>query len=736
MLKFILTFHFFLFNFFGLSFASEQNYFTSTGNYQSHRYSYLDQINLENIDNLKVAWIFKNDLEIKDDPTVANALTPVITDKSLIFGTLDNYLVSLNPKSGQINWKKKYNGYKGIAKRGITFKEINFGNESKKVIFIPTNKTILAIDPNNGQIVNSLGDQGKFGENGSGLAPIVIDNKIFISSSSKIESYEINNYKKNWSANLNGARVWSGFSYDKITNSLIVTTSDPADLIYSRTKEPDYFNSLVILDALNGKIRCSFQDVKFDHWDLDMVGHPIVVNNINGDQKNIVFGFSKTGNTIVADLNTCELHFDNSFKNSNALSPDHSLKNVNYSKVQKEFLKPEPISSVTYDFDSYLDSIDDINKKNYISHKLRYSKYNSKYIPLSLNYDSTLIGLHGGPQWPGGSFDKLNNQIIVTTNHDPWIIRAYYQDQIYRLKKGLNIRIKRFIDKYEFLSNYKKRELLDKNLNQRIKRYVDSEDYYSSYKIIKGVFYLFDQLYFNSTKFLDFSGSKIYKNKCLSCHGYYRQEYFETEFTGDEYVPSLTNLSQLERFNSMENTEDFQFSHKYIENKIKITNDELLQVKNYFQKVDKVLNKLDLIHIGYKWQVILDNEKLPASVQPWGKISAIDIETGKLNWSIPSGYTISRNKKIPGSTNFGGLLSTKSNILFSTGTSDEKIYAYKSSDGDQIWSYKLPASGSSAPMTYEMDGIQYILVNASGGRYYNYKKSNSEYLVAFKLESN
>ena len=220
--------------------------------------------------------------------------------------------------------------------------------------------------------------------------------------------------------------------HDEVTNSLIVATSDPADLIYSRTGNPDYFNSIIIIDASTGKIKCSFQDVKYDHWDLDMVGHPIVVNNLllNGETKNLVFGFSKTGNILAVNLDKCEFEFKNSFKDIAVSTHDKSLKNVNYAKTQKKFLSPEPVSSIKYDLNQYLKTLEDIDNKEFISHKLDIQNLMENYIPLSLNYDSTLIGLHGGPQWTGGSFDKTNNQIVVSTNHDPWIIRFFIRINI------------------------------------------------------------------------------------------------------------------------------------------------------------------------------------------------------------------------------------------------------------------------------------------------------------------
>ena len=40
-----------------------------------------------------------------------------------------------------------------------------------------------------------------------------------------------------------------------------------------------------------------------------------------------------------------------------------------------------------------------------------------------------MFGIHGGAEWPGGTYDKLNNQIILPTNHYPWIIRTFYTEK-------------------------------------------------------------------------------------------------------------------------------------------------------------------------------------------------------------------------------------------------------------------------------------------------------------------
>ena len=87
-----------------------------------------------------------------------------------------------------------------------------------------------------------------------------------------------------------------------------------------------------------------------------------------------------------------------------------------------------------------------------------------------------------------------------------------------------------------------------------------------------------------------------------------------------------------------------------------------------------------------------------------------------------------------GLQNFGGILNTESNIFFATGAIDEKIYAFDANDGKEIWQARLPAAGSAPPMTFEYKNCQYLIVNATGGRFYGFKK-NLDATVAYKLNN-
>jgi len=61
-------------------------------------------------------------------------------------------------------------------------------------------------------------------------------------------------------------------------------------------------------------------------------------------------------------------------------------------------------------------------------------------------------------------------------------------------------------------------------------------------------------------------------------------------------------------------------------------------------------------------------------------------------------------------------LVTASGLLFIAGTKDEKIRAFDKKTGKVIWEYQLPAGGFATPITYEVNGKQYIVIAAGGAR--------------------
>ena len=107
----------------------------------------------------------------------------------------------------------------------------------------------------------------------------------------------------------------------------------------------------------------------------------------------------------------------------------------------------------------------------------------------------------------------------------------------------------------------------------------------------------------------------------------------------------------------------------------------------------------------------------PGSKPPWGTITAINLNTGKIKWQIPFGEYKELTKKgipITGTENYGGLTGTEAGLLLATGTLDKQFRILDVNNGKELWSYELPFIGSSPPVTYQIGNEQYILINATG----------------------
>ena len=125
---------------------------------------------------------------------------------------------------------------------------------------------------------------------------------------------------------------------------------------------------------------------------------------------------------------------------------------------------------------------------------------------------------------------------------------------------------------------------------------------------------------------------------------------------------------------------------------------------------------------------------LPLLKPPWGRITAIDLNTGDHLWMVPNGDTPDCVKDHPalsgldipktGKPERSGILVTKTLLfagegsgVFATPTwaGGPMFYAYDKQTGDIVWESELPKNQSGIPMTYMLDGKQYIVI-AVGGR--------------------
>ena len=138
-------------------------------------------------------------------------------------------------------------------------------------------------------------------------------------------------------------------------------------------------------------------------------------------------------------------------------------------------------------------------------------------------------------------------------------------------------------------------------------------------------------------------------------------------------------------------------------------------------------------------------ERLPLIKPPYSTISAINLNRGEILWQTPHGETkddIKSNPALAGMNiprtgqsgyNIGALV-TKTLVIAGDGIMTTRpsgsraamLRAYDKNSGKEVGAVMMPAPQSGSPMTYLVNGRQYIVVAVSGGAY------SGEYL-AFTL---
>jgi quinoprotein glucose dehydrogenase len=115
----------------------------------------------------------------------------------------------------------------------------------------------------------------------------------------------------------------------------------------------------------------------------------------------------------------------------------------------------------------------------------------------------------------------------------------------------------------------------------------------------------------------------------------------------------------------------------------------------------------------------LDKEGYPAIKPPWGTLNAVDLNTGEIKWKVPLGeYPELTARGVPptGTENYGGPVITAGGLIFIGATADEKIRAFDRDTGAVLWQAALPFGGNATPSVYMVDGRQYVVISAGGGK--------------------
>ena len=133
----------------------------------------------------------------------------------------------------------------------------------------------------------------------------------------------------------------------------------------------------------------------------------------------------------------------------------------------------------------------------------------------------------------------------------------------------------------------------------------------------------------------------------------------------------------------------------------------------------------------------------PCNPPPWGTLAAVDLFSGRTAWNVPLGSVVSGDFTRllvrlfrpalldSGSPNLGGPIATAGGLVFTAASMDNHLRAFDSGTGRELWKHELPAGGQATPMTYRVDGRQYLVIAAGGHGKLGTKLG--DYVVAFAL---
>lgn len=138
---------------------------------------------------------------------------------------------------------------------------------------------------------------------------------------------------------------------------------------------------------------------------------------------------------------------------------------------------------------------------------------------------------------------------------------------------------------------------------------------------------------------------------------------------------------------------------------------------------------------GMRRQLLASPLGVPCTAPPWGTLAAVSLNSGEIAWQVPLGT--SRDLApwpiwfIEGVPNMGGAVVTSSGLVFIAATTDNYLRAFDVETGAQLWRGRLPAGGQATPMTYRLDGRQYVVIAAGG--HGGMGTTRGDHVVAFAL---
>ena len=647
----------------------------SHGNDFSSKYAAHAQIDTTNVARLEVAWTHSSGADLGDPSKLGTTVqtNPVIVNGRIFIGG-ERYLLSIDAATGKELWRLELPG--PVARRGLVWEPNADFAQSR--LFVPTSRGVYAVGAADGRIRTEFGDKGQVGGELSLIAPVIVKDKLVVAIvKPAIEAYDLKTGKLAWSTSLlDKAATRSSTLYGGVPwAGMSADTTRGAVYVATGNPRPQIVG---VTRPGDNRHTCSVVSINTDtgaiNWAFQEVAHDLW--DVDVPSPPVLTTITRQGKRI--DVVAAVTKIGNTLlldRDSGKPIFDYRLRRTPVSTIPGERTAPyQPALELPEPFSKLVFEESDItdlsaSARETVLRKTRGARLGF-FEPPVLGGKVVAFGLQGGGEWPGAAVDPRSAILYVPSNQLPWLVRAHYLDGKSTLESVAKV-----------------------------------------------------------------PGNALYQAECAACHKPTGEGAYETEREGDRHYPVLNGITALRERKTLASKAEFDLQHQAVKLKRDIAQAELETLADYLAAIDKAADRARAFTMTGFWQVLLDHQGRPGSKPPWGHLTAIDLNSGKRVWQVPFGeYTSLKHNGSPvrGQRNHGGVIATAGGLLFATGTLDNRVRAYAAADGRELWSYTLPAAGSTPPSTYMAGGVQYVVVVAGGGQHVEFS-GRSDKIIAFRL---
>ncbi|MEO7963909.1 MAG: pyrroloquinoline quinone-dependent dehydrogenase, partial [Gemmatimonadaceae bacterium] len=422
-------------------------------------YTTLGQITRDNVKQLQVAWTYESHDEFPGSEMQSN---PIVIDGVLYATSPKLRVFALDATTGKELWSfdpNKYDARPGRYRhRGVTV--------SGDRLYVTHRNWLWALNRHTGAPITSFGDSGRvdlregLGRPAQSLSVsasspgVVFDGMLLIgstvaeslpSSPGDIRAYDLTTGKMRWIFHTiphpgefgydtwpkdawkvtGGVNAWSGLTVDNKLGIVYAATGSASFDFYGGNRHGDnlFANSVLALNARNGKRVWHFQTVKHDLWDMDLPSPPALVTvRRNGTVIPAVAQITKTGFTYVFDRRNGKPLFPVEYRKV----PLSKLPGEQSSPVQPVPLAPPPFVRQVLTEDSLTKRTPEARA----SALSTFRKYGAAgmFQPPSEAGVIVYPGYDGGGEWGGPAFDPQTGLLYVNGNEMAWLLKMLPRD--------------------------------------------------------------------------------------------------------------------------------------------------------------------------------------------------------------------------------------------------------------------------------------------------------------------